>query len=251
MGTEKNAEQRSIDEKKRLERERWEREMRERERRELDEEWEAERSRAGAWERAKAAILAGTAVIECSWGSYGPDLWINLLPHEVVVDPHNGVLLHRIRSDMEGEPLWEETMPPSMWKKPLWEKAMPLSEREIERLRTLCASIVLPKRKCKPRGVASGCDGGFENWRVCAGDETLCSLCGFDTLRLPYGSAKWGAEEAAERNAFAPLFEMLREFQEKAEKCKPAEGELEKIAEKRMERFNAARKRKERKRAGD
>ena len=61
MGTEKNAEQRSIDEKKRLERERWERERREQERRELDEEWEAERSRAGDWERAKAAILAGKA----------------------------------------------------------------------------------------------------------------------------------------------------------------------------------------------
>lgn len=210
MGTEKNAEQRSIDEKKRLERERWEREMRERERREAEEEWEAERRRAADWERAKEAILAGPAVFECNWGSYGPCTGVEPTGGDFVVAPGKRTCRLRITA-------WA-------WKKPLWSKTTRMSKEEVERLRTLVASIVLPERKYKPQGVASGCDGGFDNWCVCVGDETLCSLCGFDTLRLPYGSAKWKAEEAAERKAFAPLLEMLDEFWKKAEKCKPASG---------------------------
>ena len=56
------------------------------------------------------------------------------------------------------------------------------------------------------------------------------------------------AEEKAEAEALEPLDKIMREFQDK---CEPPEGELDKIAEKRMERDNAARERKERKRAGD
>ena len=48
MGTEKNAGKSRVDEF---------------ERGEAEEEWEAERRRAADWERAKEAILAGTAVI--------------------------------------------------------------------------------------------------------------------------------------------------------------------------------------------
>ena len=208
MGTEKNAEQRSIDEKKRLERERWEREMREQERRGLDEEWEAERSRAGAWERAKEAILAGKAEIRDSWSSYGPCTGI---------EPSGGDFTVSLTA-------WE-------WKKPLWDKTVPLSEEEVERFRTMCAAIVLPQRKRKPRGLAQCCDGGTWGWCVRLGTKTLFSRH-TDTLRYPCGDEQWDAEREAEEEALKPLDKIMREF---CGKCEPPEGELDKIARERME----------------
>ena len=233
MGTEKNAEKRSIDEKKRLERERWEREMRERERRELDEEWEAERSRAGAWEIAKAAILAGKAVVRDSCSSYGPCTEIEASGGDFTVSL-------KTRTCRLRRTAWA-------WKKPLWDKTVPLSEEEVERLRTTCAAIVLPQRKRKPRGLAQCCDGGTWGWCVRLGTKTLFSRH-TDTLRYPCGDEQWDAEEKAETEALEPLGKILREFQDRRE---PPEGEPEKIARERMERYNAARKRKERRRAGD
>ena len=228
MGTEKNAEQRSIDEKKRLERERWEREMRERERREAEEEWEVERRRAGDWERAKEAILAGTATIEHDWHSYWRSTGMEPTDGDFTVAPGKRICLLRITA--------------RAWKKPLWNKTTRISKEEAERLRALAASIVLSERKCKPRGVSSGCDGGVWGWSVHVGDETLFSRR-FDTLHLPFGSVKWAAEEEAEGNALAPLSEMLREFKKR---CEPEEGVLEKIAEERWakerEREEAARR---------
>ncbi len=233
MGTEKNAEQRSIDEKKRLERERWERERREQEHRELDEEWEAERSRAGAWESAKAAILAEKAEIRDSWSSYGLCTGI---------EPSGGdfTVSLKTRTCRLRRTAWA-------WKKPLWNKTMPLSEEEVERFRTTCAAIVLPERKRKPRGLSQGCDGGTWGWCVRLGTKTIFSRH-TDTLRYPCGDEQWDAENRAEEEALEPLGKIMGEFQDK---CEPPEGELDKIAEKRMERFNAARKRKERRRAGD
>ena len=228
MGTEKNAEQRSIDEKKRLERERWEREERERERREAEEEWEVERRRAGDWERAKAAILAGKAEIRDSWSSYGPCTGIEPSGGDFTVSLKKRTCRLRLTA-------WE-------WKKPLWDKTMPLSEEEVERLRTTCAAIVLPQRKRKPRGLAQCCDGGTWGWCVRLGTKTLFSRH-TDTLRYPCGDEQWDAEEKAETEALEPLRDMLYDFQEK---CEPAEGELEKIVEERRtkerEREEAARR---------
>ena len=233
MGTEKNAEQRSIDEKKRLERERWERERREQERRELDEEWEAERRRAGAWERAKEAILAGKAEIRDSWSSYGPCTGIEPSGGDFTVSLKKRTCRLRLTA-------WE-------WKKPLWDKTMPLFEEEVERFRTTCAAIVLPQRKRKPRGLAQCCDGGTWGWCVRLGTKTLFSRH-TDTLRYPCGDEQWDAEEKAEEEALKPLDKIMREFQYR---CDPPEGKLNDITHKRIQRDNAARRREERKRAGD
>ena len=217
MGTEKNAEQRSSDEMERQERERWEREERELERRELDEEWEAERSRAGAWESAKAAILAGKAEIRDSWSSYGKCTGLEPSGGDFTVSLKKRSCRLRLTA-------WA-------WTKPLWDKTVPLSEEEVERLRTTCAAIVLPQRKRKPRGLAQCCDGGTWGRTVRLGTKTLFSRH-TDTLRCPCGDEQWVAEKKAEEEALEPLGKILREFQDR---CEPPEGELNKIAEKRME----------------
>lgn len=233
MGTEKNAEQRSIDEMERQERERWEREARELERQRLDNEWKAERSRAGAWESAKAAILAGKAEIRDSWSSYGPC---------TAIEPSGGdfTVSLKKRSCRLRLTAWA-------WKKSLWDKTVPLSEEEVERFRTTCAAIVLPQRKHRPRGLDQCYDGGTAERCVSIGMGPIF-LMASDTSFFPYGDEQWNAEERAEAEALEPLDKIMREFQDK---CEPSEGELDKIAEKRMERDNAARERKERKRAGD
>ena len=235
MGTEKNAEQRSIDEKERLERERWEREMREQERQMLDEEWETERSRAGDWERAKEAILAGTAVIEEHHCSY---FWL------IRGAARNCGLVVALGERPKCRVYYGDD---SHSKKPLWDKTMPLSEEDVERFRTTCASIVLPQRKHKPDHFETACDGGCGTYSVRAGRKTLFSLRR-DTSRMPFGDEQWQAEKKAEEEALEPCRELLREFWKK---CDPPEGELERIAREREEREEAARERKRRKEAGD
>ena len=218
MGTEKNAEQRSIDEKKRLERERWEREERERERQMLDEEWEIERHRAGAWEIAKAAILAGKAEIRDSWSSYGPCTGIEPSGGDFTVSLKKRSCRLRLTA-------WA-------WKKPLWDKTVPLSEEEVERFLTTCAAIVLPERKRKPRGLAQCCDGETWGRTVRIGTKTIFSRH-TDTLRYPCGDEQWDAENRAEEEALEPLGKIMGEFQDM---CEPPEGELDKIARERVER---------------